>query len=199
MPDGFKLPDFWYTPHFVKWATSRDEMRLIRTEYTRMRDQAQKRIKRLTAAGYRVPEFREGAVPRLRNIKNTSELGYQFARLYDFLRNPQSTVRGYKSARQKTLETLHKPHAGVDLSFVNEGNLEQFGQFMELYRLSGIEKVFSYSELGQVFTQVSQDARGKSGKSTAKKLEKAFRRYVKEQYGLQFRIRRGDRPKWWTS
>lgn len=199
MPDGFKLPDFWYTPYFVKYASSLDELRLVRTEYTRMRDQAQKRIKRLQAAGYKVPEFAEGSVPRLRNIANQSELGYQFARLYDFLRNPQSTVKGYRSSRQKTLETLHKPHAGVDLSFVNEGNLDQFGQFMELYRLSGIEKVFSYSELGQVFTQVSQEATGRTRKSIAKKLEKAFRRYVKEQYGLQFKIKKEDRPKWWTS
>lgn len=199
MPNGFQLPDFWYTPYFVKYSSSRDELRLIRKEYTRMRDQAQKRIKRMMAAGYKVPEYKEG-VPKLRNIANHSELGHEFARLYDFLRNPQTTLTGYKSSRQKTLEALHgKPHAGVDLSFVNAGNLDQFGQFMELYRLSGIEKVFSYSELGQVFTQVSQEATGRTRKSIAKKLEKAFRRYVKEQYGLQFKIKKEDRPKWWTS
>lgn len=199
MPDGFQLPDYWYTPFFVKSVAGREELRLIRKEYTRMRDQAQKRIKRMVAVGYRVPVYKEAAVPKLRGMANRSELGHEFARLYDFLRNPQTTLTGYKSSRQKTLEALHKPHKDVDLSFVNEANLDMFGQFMELYRLSGLEKVFGYSELGQVFTQVSQEATGRTRKSIAKKLEKAFRRYAKEQYGLQFKIRKEDRPKWWTS
>lgn len=191
MPDGMKLPDYWYTPYFVKFASEK-EMRLLRQEYTRLRDIAHKRLGRLESAGFTPREFQKG-VPRLRDVRgNQSEFALNLAALYNFVQNPQSLVSGAKLARRKTVEALAE--RGMD--FVTEKNIQQFGTFMELFRLSGAEKIFNYSDLGQAFQQVTSGVKGRSKKSINKKIEKAFRAYMKAEYGFDFKISREDRPAW---
>ena len=191
MSDGMKLPDYWYTPYFSKYA-SKSEMKILRAEYSRLRDIAQKRLGRLYAAGFTPREFRAG-VPKLKAVsKNSSEFGHAFSALYNFLQNPESRVSGAKKTRTKVLESLW----ANDMTYVTEENLPQFGAFMELYRLSGVEKVFNYNALGEAFQQVTEDVKGKSRKSVNKKIEKAFRAYLKAEYGFTFRIKKEDRPAW---
>ena len=192
MPDGMKLPDYWYTPYFSKYANDA-EMKLLREEYTRLRDIAHKRLGRLEKAGFTPREFKQG-IPRLRDIRgNVSLFAHTLADLYSFVSSPMSRVAGARSARSKTIESLHER----GMSFVNESNIQQFGAFMELYRLSGAEKIFNYSDLGKAFQQVTSGISGKSKKSINKKIEKAFRRYLKQELGYTFRISAEDRPAWW--
>lgn len=185
------LPDYWYTPYFTKYA-NKSEMRLLRQEYTRMRDIAQKRLSRLRSAGFTPREFK-GGVPKLRDVRgNASQFARTMSDLYSFLKSPQSTVRGAADIRNRTLETLRDR----GMSFVNESNLQQFGTFMELFRLSGAEKIFQYSDLGSAFKQVTSGIKGKSRKGINKAIEKAFRAYMKAEFGFSFRISKEDRPAW---
>ena len=195
MPDGMKLPDYWYTPYFGKYASGQ-EMKLLRQEYTRLRDIAQKRITRLKSAGLPVREFKQG-VPRLRDVRgNQSQFAHTLSDLYNFISNPATTIAGARTMREKTLSAL----AASGYGFVTAENLPQYGAFMELMRLSGVEALpqFRYSELGNAFTRITEKVSGKSKASINKKIEKAFRQYLKKEYGYTFRIKKEDRPKWLT-
>ena len=192
MPDGMKLPDFWYTPYFGKYASGQ-EIKLLRQEYTRLRDIAQKRITRLESAGLPIPDFRKG-VPRLRDIRgNQSLFAHTLSDLYNFVKNPATLTEGAKETRSKMLERLSS--SGFD---VKAEQLPAFGAFMELLRLSGVEALpqFMYSEMGNVFARVSEGTEGLSKKRTIEKVEKAFRAYLKAEYDYTFVMKKGARPKW---
>ena len=124
----------WYTPSEIKAKLDAggDLEKEVRKEYTRLRDISQKRLKRL-AAGYTDTEVYKRNYrhyPKLKNIKSKSELAQRLSDLSRFVASSQSTVKGIKEREKKVLETLHEN----DYDFVNEGNLKDFGDFMELYR-----------------------------------------------------------------
>ena len=125
----------WYTPSEIKAKLEAGGSleREVRKEYTRLRDISQKRLKRLSAAGYSGTEVYEKNVkhyPKLASIKSKSELAQRLSDLSRFVGSTQSTVKGIKEREKKVLEKLHEH----DFGFVNEDNLKDFGDFMELYR-----------------------------------------------------------------
>lgn len=86
-----------------------DDMATMRAEYTRMRDVAQKRIKRL---GKEYPESKaysqhaEG-FPKLREL-DPRDFAKAFSTLAKFVRAKTSTVTGQRVAQAKTTATLNK-------------------------------------------------------------------------------------------
>ena len=125
----------WYTPSELKTklelggATAKE----VRKEYTRLRDIAQKRIKRLAKAGYTDTEVYQRNYkhyPKLAGIKSDSELAQRLSDLSRFVSARSSTVKGLREREAKVLKTLHEN----EYDFVNEGNLKDFGEFMEQYR-----------------------------------------------------------------
>lgn len=194
MPDGMKLPDYWYTPYFGKYASGQ-EMKLLRQEYTRLRDITNKRISRLQAAGLPVRDFKKG-VPRLRDIReNQAQFAHTLSDLYNFVKNPATLVGGARASRDAMIESLHE--AGYD--FINESNLYLWGSFHELLRLSGLEALpeFKYKKMVEAFTKITSDINVESSKrAQRRKLEKAFRAYVKEEFDFEFRFKKGERRKW---
>ena len=88
---------------------TKDDLATMRAEYTRMRDVAQKRIKRL---GKDFPEskaysqHKEG-FPKLRNM-DPRDFAKAFSDLAKFVRAKTSTVTGQRVAQDKTIATLNK-------------------------------------------------------------------------------------------
>lgn len=107
---------FWFAEKYytVQGAKSmlrgtRDDIATIRAEYTRMRDVAQKRIKRL---GEAFPESKafsshRNGFPKLKDI-SPQDLPYAFSELYKFVHAKTSTVTGQREAQAKTMSTLNK-------------------------------------------------------------------------------------------
>ena len=93
----------------------------IRKEYTRLRDIAQKRIKR---GGLDV------RIPKLRELANNSELAKNFAFLNRFIASERSTAEGRKRIRQREVETLERHQ----FSGINTKNVGDFNRFMAWYR-----------------------------------------------------------------
>lgn len=93
----------------------------IRKEYTRLRDIAQKRIKR---GGLDV------RIPKLRELANNSELAKNFAFLNRFIASETSTAEGRKRIRQREVETLERHQ----FSGINTKNVGDFNRFMAWYR-----------------------------------------------------------------
>lgn len=131
MPASLKYNAEWYLPNNTLSGTI--SQRDIRSEYTRLRDIAQKRIKRLGESEWAdtklYKKYREG-FPKLSQIPNETNLSYEMAALAKFVNMKTSTITGLRHQRTESLRTL-KRH-GYD--FVNEQNYRAFGEFMEAYR-----------------------------------------------------------------
>ena len=105
---------FWYDE---KWYTvqgaetmarvgTKDDMATMRAEYTRMRDVAQKRIKRL---GKQFPESKayqshSKGFPKLKEL-DPRDFAKAFSELAKFVRAKGSTVTGQKEIKNKTIKT----------------------------------------------------------------------------------------------
>ena len=105
---------FWYDE---KWYTvqgaetmarvgTKDDMATMRAEYTRMRDVAQKRIKRL---GKQFPESKayqshQQGFAKLKDL-DPRDFPKAFAELAKFVRAKGSTVTGQKQIKEKTIKT----------------------------------------------------------------------------------------------
>lgn len=113
-----------------------------RKEYTRLRDIAEKRIKRLGKSEFANTQtyrnVQEG-FKKLKDIKSQRELSMGLADLARFLSSDTSTVTGLWNARERALETMHQ-HGFTD---INRENFALFGEFMEWAR-----STFDLMELG---------------------------------------------------
>lgn len=105
---------FWYDE---KWYTvqgaetmvrvgTKDDMATMRAEYTRMRDVAQKRIKRL---GQQFPESKAyqshaKGFPKLKEL-DPRDFAKAFSELAKFVKAKGSTVTGQKDIKNKTIKT----------------------------------------------------------------------------------------------
>ena len=105
----FGLKPEQYSTQALKQATE-DDLSFLRSEYSRMRDVAQKRIKRLTKSDFsqaKAVQERPEGFPKLKDIK-PSDFPYAMNELYRFVAAKSSTVQGQKEIRAKTIETFKK-------------------------------------------------------------------------------------------
>ena len=131
MAASLKYNTEWYLPNNTLSRTILDKQ--IRAEYTRLRDIAQKRIKRLGESEWRSSETYQrykGGFPKLSQIPNRTNLSYELIKLSLFVSAKTTTVSGLKHQRTEQLKSLKKH--GYD--FVNKENIDKFGQFMEDFR-----------------------------------------------------------------
>ena len=147
----------WYTPSEIKAKLDAggDLEKEVRKEYTRLRDISQKRLKRLSAAGYSNTEVYQRNVhhyPKLKDIKTKSELAQRLSDLSRFVGSTQSTVKGLKAREQKALETLRES----GYTFVNESNLKDFGDFMEQYRDQLLDMDYDSGDAAELYRIVEK-------------------------------------------
>lgn len=131
MAAGLKYNAEWYLPNNTLSRTIPDKQ--IRAEYTRLRDIAQKRIKRLGESEFRSSETYQkykGGFPKLSQIPNRTNLSYELAKLSRFVSAKTTTVTGLRHQRTEQLKSLKK-HG---YEFVTKENIDKFGQFMEDFR-----------------------------------------------------------------
>ena len=105
----FRFDEKWYTVQGAETMArvgTKDDMATMRAEYTRMRDVAQKRIKRL---GKQFPESKayqthEKGFAKLKDL-DPRDFPKAFAELAKFVRAKGSTVTGQKQIKEKTIKT----------------------------------------------------------------------------------------------
>lgn len=128
--------------------------RRLRKLYTELRDIANKRVKRAQAAGYgQNLVIRQVAkkIPKISEIRTEAELRYRIGETSMFLENPLSTISGIKRNDAKKLETLARH--GYD--FINEGNLQDFGRFMEWVRANYSDMLFDSDLVVKLYKTVT--------------------------------------------
>lgn len=105
----FWFDEKWYTVQGAETMArvgTKDDMATMRAEYTRMRDVAQKRIKRL---GKQFPESKayqshKQGFAKLKEL-DPRDFPKAFAELAKFVRAKGSTVTGQKQIKEKTIKT----------------------------------------------------------------------------------------------
>lgn len=108
----FWYDEKWYTEQGAKTileSGTKEDISTLRSEYTRMRDVAQKRLKRLAE---KYPESKayqqnKGGFAKLRDIA-PQNLAKAFSQLSKFVRASTSSVTGQRKAQEKTTATLNK-------------------------------------------------------------------------------------------
>ena len=128
-------------------GANKDDWASIRTEYTRLRDIAHKRIMRLgesefkTSAAY---QAHKGDFPKLRDL-DPRDIPAAMAEMVKFLNAKTSTVSGQRSRRSKTIQAWKEQ--GLDL---NEKNYKKVMALMKEMRsrklLYGSDKVVTLVE-----------------------------------------------------
>ena len=147
----------WYTPSNIKVMLEGDKglQSEVRKEYTRLRDISQKRLKRLAKAGYTDTEVYRRNVkhyPKLKDIKSKSELAQRLSDLSRFVASKQSTVSGIKEKERKALESLSEHGYG----FVNESNIQEFGEFMEEYRNQLLDMDYDSGDAAELYSVIQK-------------------------------------------
>ena len=139
------------TPYEIMRSSASD--RELRAEYTRMRDQAQKQLKRLISSSYKVPEryaeeARRGFL-KLSEIRDRRELSYAMSNLSEFLTQKNTSILGRRQIERETLKALHK-HGYTGIT---KKNIGAFGQFMEAMRQRmGGRKHYPSGDLAQFYS-----------------------------------------------
>lgn len=140
------------TPYALE--TGSTSVKDLKKIYTELRDIANKRIKRAQAAGYgQNLVIRQGAkkIPKISEIRTEAELRYRIGETAMLLENPLSTISGIERNEAKKLETLARH--GYD--FINEGNLQDFGRFMEWVRANYSDMLFDSDLVVKLYKTVT--------------------------------------------
>lgn len=122
----------------------------IRAEYTRLRDIAQKRLKRMGETKFRETntyKFNVKHYLKLKDIKTINELAGRLADLARFITDPYGTLTKQKAIMQKSLTTLHEN----DYTFVTEENYIEFGKFMEYYRDTHYDEIYDSGDAADAY------------------------------------------------
>ena len=140
----------WYIPSAIKARLEAGDEKVVKAEYTRLRDIAQKRLKRLKKAGFDETQLYKQNVKRfkkLKQIKSKSELSSRLSDLARFIRDPRGIVKRAKEIRDKSLSTLHSN----GYTFVNEANYIEFGKFMEEYRAQKLDEMYDSGDAADAY------------------------------------------------
>lgn len=155
MPKTFNMEEDWYTVEGAETLLHSDEKQL-RKEYTRLRDIAEKRRKRLekdygwTKAG-KTESFR-----KLKDI-DRRDLPKALSELAKFVKAGTSTVSGQRKAQAKTTATLNK--AVGSKNAVNAKNYRRVIEVLNAARklknkvLYGSDKIVELAEATMVLSQ----------------------------------------------
>ena len=149
----------------------KNTIRDIRAEYTRLRDIAQKRIKR---GGLNV------SIPKLRDLSGNAELAKHFAALNRFVASETSTAAGRKRIQEREVAKLRE-HKFTGITMENVGD---FNRFMSWYREKytselpeGRVIVFDSDTAVEVFHEIN-DKISKESKSS--QISRIFNKWMEE-------------------
>lgn len=124
----------------------------MRKEYTRLRDIARKRLKRVESSEFKgfYSEYNAGGFAKLSSftdkkhgIRDKGAFASELSKLSRFVSSPVSTVSGLREYRTKSIERLHK--LGYD--YINESNFKEFSDFMDRYRSLGLDEIYDSDEI----------------------------------------------------
>ena len=159
--------DFYHYEAFKGGNVSSSEMR---AEYSRLRQTANKRLKRMEGTKYErsqtylrnmgkymtIEEISAaaGEVADRMNIKGEarqklidSHIAHKLSDIYKFLTAKTGSIRGMQRVENELIETLHDR----GLTFVNKDNIHKFGEYMEHLRSVHKGRIYDSERAADLF------------------------------------------------
>lgn len=129
--------------------------RMIRQEYSRLRDIAEKRLKRLAAEEPGSYAYRKNVGEYLpARGQETAALRAKLPQLAKFIAAKTGTVRGIRSQRSRAITTLHEHgYTGI-----NAGNIKAFGEFMDEWRARKLDRTIGSPPVYEFFMFTKQNS-----------------------------------------
>lgn len=141
----------WYTPRNLERVDPKE----VRREYTRLRDIAQKRLKRIESESKKgdtdwtrtetYKTYRKG-VPKLSNISK-EHLPYELSKLARWVESDYSRIGYLKKRKKSSIKKLHER----GYKFINERNFLDFTAFMEEYRRQKLDYVYGSTDAVELY------------------------------------------------
>ena len=164
-----EMPLAWDYDVYYPYRLEQMDESALRKEYTRLRKIANKRLARLQASKYKDSELAREYAGGFEILANVADLPRELTVLARFVASEKSSITGLKKMETKAISTLHQ-HG---YTFVNAGNIGQFGAFMEEMRQAGYSKLYSSEFLADWWSE-----KGRSKRDNAYKLKQEFEKYV---------------------
>lgn len=172
---GLKWSPEDYNP-VVQVALKHHTERELRQEYTRLRDIAQKRLGRIGQSEFAESQVYKnwaGRFPMTKTIKDPKTLALALADVANYVGGGM-TLKTMKQQRARSLKSLHE-HG---YSFVTKENYVSFGQFMEKYRSSHLDKIYDSKRAAAIFNM--NPKRKNTTPSRLKQLFEADQRLIEQ-------------------
>ena len=164
-----KTPLSWDYDVYYPYRLEQMDESALRKEYTRLRKIANKRLARLQASKYKDTDLAKEYAGGFEILANVADLPRELTILARFVASERSSITGLQKIEKQTINTLHQ-HG---YTFVNSGNVGQFGAFMEEMRQAGYSKLYSSEFLANWWSE-----KGRSKRDNAYKLKQEFEKYV---------------------
>lgn len=178
MPE-FRFEPEAYTPSGIRFGLITAQE--ARKEYSRLRAVAVKRLQRLKGTeGEQYSAYRrygKEGFAKLDQITSEGSLARELTAVYDFLNLRTSSIGAIRSARRQSLDTLRER----GFTFLNKGNIREFGEFMESARQQKIinRNAGGSDEIVELFQTVKRLA------LDPKEVERNFAAYMRKRGELE--------------
>lgn len=159
----------WKYDEYYPYKLEQLDERALRKEYSRLREIANTRLKRLLASEYKETDLAKEYAGGFAILAEVEDLPRELTMLARFVASERTSVTGLKRIDKQTISTLHQ-HG---YTFVNAGNVGQFGAFMEEMRQAGLSKLYSSEFMATWWSE-----KGASMRDNVGKLKREFEKYV---------------------
>ena len=159
----------WQYDDYYPYRLEQLDERALKKEYSRLREIANTRLKRLLASEYKETDLAKEYAGGFAILAEVEDLPRELTTLARFVASERTSVTGLKRIDKQTISTLHQ-HG---YTFVNAKNVGQFGAFMEEMRQAGLSKIYSSEFLANWWSE-----KGASKRDNAYKLKQEFEKYV---------------------
>ena len=157
----------WITPQLKKATGISDQT--LKSEYTRLRDIAQKRLKRMAGSKLAQETYQQhaGGFPKLAELQGRGEIVNALSDVSNFLVARRGSLSGIKEVNKDIVKTLASK--GVH---VKTKNIADYGLFMNTMKKAlGISEKDTY---GSAMVTAAWDDLMANGKITSKEIQKAI-------------------------
>ena len=159
----------WQYDEYYPYKLEQLDEIALRKEYSRLREIANTRLKRLLASEYKETDLAKEYAGGFAILAEVEDLPRELTKLARFVASERASVTGLKRIDKQTIETLQE-HG---YTFVNTKNVRQFGAFMEEMRQAGYSKLYSSEFLANWWSE-----KGASMRDNVDKLKREFEKYV---------------------
>lgn len=159
----------WQYDDYYPYRLEQLDERALRKEYSRLREIANRRLNRLQASEYKETDLAKEYAGGFAILAEVEDLPRELTALARFVASERTSVTGLKRIEKQTISTLQQ-HG---YTFVNAGNVGQFGAFMEEMRQAGYSKLYSSEFLANWWSE-----KGRSKRDNVDKLKQEFDNYV---------------------